>query len=145
MPSISVPLNPLAAHIGQGIVQVHVQTPLSVQQGLNVLRHYEVQAAYNIGGPYLGYSNNIFNTPDGFLHNFPVGLTIYMQIRAVAMDGSISDWVQVAAATTNLPTVVMQCRAPRNSQIPNNAMFCVAKKPHRLVGFLAKEEIVFTN
>jgi hypothetical protein len=136
---ISEPQNPVAAHIGSGVVQIHVEPPLT-----GVVLKYQVQTSFDLAGPYVQYSSSEFKSKDGFVLNVPLGKPVYMQVRAIGVDYSASQWVQIRAGAISKPTVRMECIAPRGSLIPKGSIFCVPKLPGRLLGFVALEDINFT-
>jgi hypothetical protein len=136
--SISEPRNPLAVHLGAGVVQMYVLPPLS-----GSLLKYEVQTSKALAGPYkpVGLMNT--SQKDLFLFNFPIGSTVYLRIRAISLDRTASEWVQVRRGEAQLAKVIMWCRSVHESQIPANALFTMPKNPGRLVGFRSDQLVIF--
>ena len=137
---VTDPINPIAAHIGGGVVQVYVDPQ---DESLVAVAKYEVTCAMTIDGTYYAFSNRFFSGRDGYIYGFPVGKTVYLRIRAIGADGSLSDWVQVVLGTASKPTTVMQLTAISGSTIPEGAVFVSQKDSHRLYGFKAVSEITF--
>lgn len=136
---ITVPINPMAAHMGGGIIQVYADFPVSGE-----LKHFEVRVAKELAGPYQLFGNRFFKNKDGWLYGFAVGSgTVYMQIRSVGIDGSFSDWVQVKKAILNKPIVIMRLEAIQGSMIAENAMFVTPKVGGRTLAFRTPQEITF--
>lgn len=136
--SILEPRNPLAVHLGAGVVQMYVLPPLS-----GSLLKYEVQTSKAIDGIYkpVGLMNT--SPKDLFLFNFPVGSTVYLRIRAISLDNSASPWVQVKRGEAQLAQVLMHCSSVHGSQIPAAALFVMPKNPGRLVGFRSDQLVIF--
>lgn len=135
---ISEPVNPIAAHIGGGIVQVYVEFPVT-----GILRYFEVRVGSSLSGPYQYFGNRRFKHKDGWIYGFTPTTVIYMQIRAVATDGSTSDWVQVKKAVLNKVRVIMQVRALQGSVLEENAVLVTPKVENRLLAFRVEERVEF--
>lgn len=135
---ISVPVQPVAAHLGQGVIQLRTNFPLEIN-----FKEFEVHAAPTLDGEYMAFSNNRFSTKDGFIYNFPLGENVYLRIRSVSHTNITSAWVQVKRGVLLRPTVTMQCRAVRGSLIPQGALFTAVKDPNRIIGFTADEDVQF--
>lgn len=139
---LSPPRNPVGVHIGGGILQIHVDPP---EEG--IADAYEIRAGFELSGPYFSFSNSIFKGENGLIYNFPLGTTVYVQVRALAAafntNGIRSDWVQVRRGLLHRPKVMMRCIAPDGSQIPEAALFVVPKLPDKILAFRSDEEINF--
>lgn len=135
---ISVPINPMAAHIGGGIIQVYAEFPASGE-----LKHFEVRVSKNLAGPYQLFGNRTFTQKDGWIYGFPVGGIAYMQIRSVGVDGSFSDWVQVKKAILNKILVIMKLEAIQGSVLAENALLVTPKVGGRTLAFRTPQEITF--
>ncbi len=135
---ISNPVDPIAAHLGGGIVQVFSGYPVSGN-----FDRFEVQVSMTLAGPYQLFSNRTFKNRDGWIYGFPVGGTAYLQIRAIAVDGSVSDWVQVKKAILNKIRVRMSAKAIQGSRISESAVFVTRKAENRLLAFRSLEEVNF--
>lgn len=136
--AISNPVDPIAAHVGGGIIQVFAGFPVSGE-----FNYFEVRVSTALAGPYQLFGNRTFKHRDGWIYGFPVGGTAYMQIRAVAIDGSMSDWVQVKKAILNKIRIRMQCRAIQGSILSAGAVLVTRKVENRLLAFRAESEVTF--
>jgi hypothetical protein len=136
--AISEPINPMAAHLGAGVVQLYTEPPVSGE-----LDVYEVQCAISLAGPYSFVMNRFFNKKDAVLYGFAIGLNAYLRIRARDTEGNYSNWVQVKRAIVNTPLVGVTCRCIKGSVIPEGAVFSVTKKPDRIAGLVAAQTIEF--
>lgn len=135
---ISEPVNPIAAHVGGGIVQVYVGFPTT-----GTLRYFEVRVGAAVAGPYQYFGNRRFKHKDGWIYGFTPTTVIYMQIRAVDVDGSASDWVQVKKAVLNKVRVIMRVRAIQGSALEQDAVLVIPKVENRLLAFRSEERIEF--
>lgn len=134
------PINPIACHLGQGVVQLYTLPPENV-----TLIKYEVQVSKQLNGTYKRVGLQSTSDKDVFLFNFTPTTTAYIQIRAITgtQDNKItSNWVQVKKAIASKVTVVMRCRAVSGSIIPENALFVMPKYPGRVIGFRADNEVL---
>lgn len=136
--AISEPINPLVAHLGAGVLQLRVENPVS-----GTLARYEIRCARALAGPYSSYSSRFFTLNDAFIYGFAIGLTAYIQVRAIGTDGSESDWVQARLGQIQTCEVMAECSCIAGSRIPAGAMFVVPKMPDRLAGLVAVNEINF--
>lgn len=137
-----LPINPIAAHVGSGVVQVYVIPPV-IPANHTQFSKFEVQSALALEGPYFQFSNRFFSTKDWFIYDFPLGNTVYIQIRSVLTDGTTSDWVQARLGVLGKPTVVMELVAPTGSRIDAGSMFTARKNEDWMVGFIALTDINF--
>jgi len=117
--AIDPPQNPLAVHIGQGAVLFTWEAPET-----GTPDYYQVFAAAQEAGPYRLYgTGSRFRGTRGVIRNVPVGITAFFQMRAVGLNGAISEFVQVMAGQFQEQTVQLSVRAIEGSQIPEGATF----------------------
>jgi hypothetical protein len=135
---IGNPVNPFAMHIGGGVVQLYVEPPT-----YGTLDRYELQGSLDLDGEYTQIGIMSISSKDIFIYNVPPGIVIFLQIRAVSKDGSVSEWIQVRRGVAGKCTVTMQCRCIEGSIIPAGALFTMSKKPGRLIGFRSDDMVVF--
>jgi hypothetical protein len=135
---ISQPINPLAVHIGSGVIQLYVLPPAS-----GTLRRYEIQCAFAMAGPYQSYSNWFFTDKDAYIYGFAIGRNVYVRIRAIDVDGSVSEWEQAKLGLIQTVEVLAECSCIEGSRIPEGARFVIHKRPDRLVGLVAQQDIEF--
>jgi hypothetical protein len=146
---ISVPVDPIAVHVGHGVVQIHADFPLetiySPESGTYVplFKEFEVEASPQLNGPYQPFSNNRFENKDGFVYNFPQGQNVHLRIRSVGTNNAVSDWMQIRKGILSRPIVDMECRAVRGSIIPAGAMFTMPKNKSRVIGFIVQDNVEF--
>jgi hypothetical protein len=136
--AISEPINPMAVHLGAGVLQLYVETPVS-----GTLGRYEVSCSRALNGVYEGCAQRFFSQKDACLYDFTLGSDAYLRIRAIGTDGSASDWVQVKRGVASKPYIGMTCRCIEGSLIPAGAIFAIPKRPDRIVGIVATQDIEF--
>lgn len=127
----------LAVHIGSGVVQIHADHP-----DYDAVKYFEVVTSDSLTGDYFDISNNRFSGPDGFIYGFIPGRTIYMKIRAIGVDNSVSSWAQIKLGKVSTGNIVMQCRGVQGSSIPAGSTFTHAKAS-RLFGIRSLSQINF--
>lgn len=135
--SVDNPTEAYAGHLGNGVIQVRVDHP-----DFDSVEEFHVQTGYAEDGPYYLISNYRFTGRDGFIYGYVPGFTVYMQIRAIGVDGTVGDWVQVKAATVSKPTIVMECTGIEGSRIEAGSMFTHVKAD-RIFGVRAVSQINF--
>jgi len=135
---ISEPINPMAVHLGGGVVQLYTEPPVSGE-----LDSYEILCARALDGTYESVSNKFSTNRDAFLYGFSFGTNAYIRIRAIGTDGSESAWVQVKRAVASKPYIGMTCRCIEGSTIPAGAVFAVPKRPDRIQGVVATDDVDF--
>lgn len=133
----AAPTNAVAAHIGQGAVVVAFDPPAGP------VNYYEIFASENLAGPYVRYMNGIFTVPRGVLHNIPIGVIAYLQVRAVNDDGA-GPFAQIYKGTVSKPTVLMNVTSIKGSRIPKGAIFAVPDTAGRIIAFSADEQVDIT-
>lgn len=139
-PTIADPSAALAAHLGQGTLFVQWTHPTP-----ELVNYYEVYGSAVDGGPYTKLQHGEFKITHGLLHNIPMAFTVYLQVRAVGLNGAISNFTPVRQGKFQLPSVRCSVRAISGSTIPAGALF-VAKDEQtgRLIGFRAETDIVIS-
>jgi hypothetical protein len=138
IPFTDPPTNPLAIHLGQGVIFFAFGHPAPEK-----VDHYELYASLSLGGQYTKYPQGEFNELHGMIQNVPIGITIYFQLRAVGINGADSTFVQVKKGKTYNPLVSMKVRAIRGSKIKSGATFnAVDQETGRLIVIRAPAEIL---
>jgi len=129
----------LAAHLGGGVVMIHVPSPYPQPSGFS---RYEVKISPELDGNYTKFSNFTFHFREGHLVGLPVlGNSIYMQIRMIFRDNTASEWVQVRKGIINNPTVDVSITSVSGSKIPKGEIFTSRKDNTRIFAFRTQEEI----
>lgn len=137
-PAIDPPLFPLAVHMGQGAVFLSWghDTP-------ELVSYYELVAAATLAGPYVKYLNGEFQSRHGMIRNIPIGATAYFQLRAVGVNGAVSDWVQVKKGKFNNSTLVsLKVRAIEGSRILQGAIFTDTDQETGLILAMQANELI---
>jgi len=83
--SLNAPTNALGVHLGHGKVMVRWN-----HDNQAAVSHFEVYAGLANGGPYFEYPIPRTNALSTFLSNVPIGITLFLQVRAVGHNGSVS-------------------------------------------------------
>lgn len=136
--AISAPTDAFAVHIGNGVVQLYVQ-----HANYPGVKYFEVITSDALSGDYFSISNNRFTGPDGHLYGFLTGKTIYMKVRAIGVDNTISSWVQVKLGVASKQNIVMRCTGIKGSRIAAGELF-TSTKEHRIFGVRSISQINFT-
>jgi hypothetical protein len=132
--AVSNPINPIAAHVGSGVLQIKVENQVGVAR-------YELMFSDELNGTYYEFSNNSFTGNDGFVYGFPIGLSVFAKIRAIGEDETESDWVQVKRAQYSNPQVNMIVTGIVGTVIPAGSVFTCQKNKERLYGFRFLDEV----
>lgn len=117
-PTIADPTNPLAVHMGQGAVLLGWQhaTPTLVQ-------YYEIFASGSLNGVYTPYQRSRFTAMRGLVNNVPLGINAFFRIRAVGVNGAVSNLVQVKLGKLARISAGFKVRGIAGSRIPINSTF----------------------
>lgn len=139
-PTIADPTAALAAHLGQGtlfIQWLHSEPEL--------VDYYEVYGSAFDGGPYTKLQHGEFRILHGLLHNIPMGVQVYLQVRAVGLNGAVSNFTPVKQGKFQMSSVRCAVRAISGSTIPAGAIF-VSKDEEtgRLIGLKAEADIAIS-
>lgn len=132
------PSNPLAAHIGNGTVLLSW-----TETNASLVDHYQVWASEDAVN-YFQYMNAEFQGDRAMIHNVPIGITAYLKIRAIGIDGRISNFVDFQAATIQKPSKQFMIRAIDGSLIRQGAVFSVLDMSGRIVAIQAVADIPIT-
>lgn len=135
---VETPIEATAVHLGQGVVQVDVISPLPAE-----FRRLEVETAPALEGPYQKFSNRFLYQKTGVLYGYLVGTTVYLRIRIEFDNGVYGAWSQVRPGNARYIKALMLCEAPPGSQIPQGALFTAKQGNQRVVGFRADTQIDF--
>lgn len=117
-PFIDPPVSPLAVHMGQGTLYLGWGHPFPDR-----VDTYELLFSLNHGGPYVKYPTGEFRSLRGTVKNVPIGITIYLQVRAIGKNGAVSTLTQVKKGKFYQPLVSMKVRAISGSKISSGALF----------------------
>jgi hypothetical protein len=117
-PTIQAPTNPLALHLGQGVVMFSWGHPAPER-----VDHYEVYASTSELGTYEKYPGAEFVPRRGRIFGVPVGSTAFFQMCAIGFNGAQSSFVQVKLGKLEPLTIAMKVRAIQGSQIKDQAIF----------------------
>lgn len=132
----SAPVNPLAAHIGNGAMLVTWDAPLTGQASA-----YEIWGSSLLAGNYYKFSNGEFNLTHGVLNNLPVQTEVYLKIRAKSPTGNYGPFAQFRPGSVNYPTVKMKVRSVSGSIISAGSVFTKQISGSRLLALKALSEI----
>ena len=134
---IPAPTNALGVHLNQGRVIVTWQhaEPERVD-------YFEVYAALNVDGPFYPYPTGRSKANYCFLKNVPLGSTLYLQVRAVGVNGLLSDFTTVKRGKFETIEGLLSVTAISGSVILKDTTFSsLDKRTGEVITFRAKDRI----
>lgn len=139
-PTIDDPQAVLAAHVGQGTLFIQWTHPTP-----DLVRVYEIYGSMTDGGPYTKLQHGESFITRAMLHNIPMASQVYLQIRAIGINGAISNFVGARQGKFQNPSVRCSVRAISGSTIPEGALFVHRdENTGRLIGLRAESDITIT-
>lgn len=118
--AIEPPEDVLAYHLGQGAVIVTWTHPDE-----EAVDYYQTEVALASGGPYFGMIGGQTSNIRTVLRNLPLGRTVYIRVRAIGLNGTISSYVSAKLARLQTIEASFEVSAISGSSIPNAAKFAL--------------------
>lgn len=136
--TVAAPTDGLAVHLGQGQVVVtwhHVDVA--------TVNRFEVYVGFSNVGPFFPYPIPMSNATTVMLNNVPMGVTIFLQVRAVGHNGSVSAFSSVKRGVFAPIEGTLQVKAVSGTIINAGVRFsALHPKSGELITFKAVDQIL---